>query len=403
MKEDKLKALAAELAKEIKTERDLSAFSGDLMKLVVETALGAEMAEHLGYDKYEATGRGSGNSRNGTTRKKVRGSHGVVEIETPRDRNGTFEPQIIGKRQTRLTQFDDQILALYAKGMSTRDIVAAFRDMYDADVSASLVSRVTDAVLDEVEAWQSRPLDPLYPILYLDCLVMKVRQGRRVIRKSVYLALAVNIDGYKELLGLWIAETEGAHFWLDVLTELYDRGVADILIACVDGLTGFPDAIEAVYPQTKVQLCIVHMMRNSLRFVPWKERKRVAADLKSIYRSTTLDQAEQALDDFAQKWDEKYPSIARMWHRHWANLIPLFDYPQEIRKVMYTTNAIESLNSVVRKAVKNRKIFPSDQAVFKTVYLATQAASARWTRPVHRWTQALNRFMLEFGERVKID
>ena len=228
-----------------------------------------KVIERLGYDKYEATGRGSGNSRNGTTRK------------------------IIGKRQTRLTQFDDQILALYAKGMSTRDIVAAFRDMYDADVSASLVSRVTDAVLDEVEAWQSRPLDPLYPILYLDCLVMKVRQGRRVIRKSVYLALAVNIDGYKELLGLWIAETEGAHFWLDVLTELYDRGVADILIARVDGLTGFPDAIEAVYPQTKVQLCIVHMMRNSLRFVPWKERKRVAADLKSIYRSTTLDQAEQ--------------------------------------------------------------------------------------------------------------
>lgn len=400
MEHDELKALAARLAKDLKTEEDLGALTRELTKLTVETALGAEMETHLGYAKHAPVGHGSGNSRNGHGRKTLRGSHGEVEIATPRDRNGSFEPRLIGKRQTRLTQFDDQILALYAKGMSTRDIVAAFREMYGAEVSATLVSRVTEAVLEQVELWQGRPLDEVYPIVFLDCVVLKVRQDRRVLRKSMYLALGITTDGEKELLGLWLSETEGAKFWLSVLTELQNRGVRDIFIACVDGLTGFPDAIEAVYPQARVQLCLVHMVRHSVRYVGWKDRKAVCADLKRIYTSATETQAERALTAFEAAWDERYPSIGQSWRRHWPNLITLFDYPPEIRRVTYTTNAIESLNSVIRKATKNRRIFPSDAAAMKVVFLAAQAASARWTRPIKDWKAAMNRFEIEHGERL---
>ena len=291
MNQDQLRAMAAELAKGIKTEKDLSRLTQQLVKLTVETALNAELESHLGYEKYAPEGKGTGNSRNGYSAKRLKGSHGEVAIETPRDRDGSFEPQIIRKGQTRLTQMDEQILTLYAKGLSTRDIVETFKEMYDADVSATLISKVTERVIDEVHAWQNRPLDSVYPIVYLDCIVLKIRHDKRVINKSMYLALGINMEGHKELLGLWLAETEGAKFWLSVLTELKNRGLEDILIACVDGLKGFPDAIAAEYPQTKIQLCIVHMVRHSLRFVSWKDYKAVTADLKLIYQSATEDEA----------------------------------------------------------------------------------------------------------------
>ena len=393
-------ALARKVGKQFKSEQDLADFSRLLKKLAVEAALGAEVEDHLGYAKHESKGRGTGNSRNGYSRKTLKGDHGEVEIETPRDRNGSFEPQLIRKGQTRLTQFDDQILALYAKGMSTRDIVATFQEMYDADVSPALISKVTDAVLDRVLEWQSRPLDNLYPIVYLDCIVLKIRHNKRVINKAMYLALGISLDGHKELLGLWLAETEGAKFWLSVLTELQTRGLRDIFIAAVDGLSGFPEAINTVYPQTKIQLCIVHMVRNSLKFVSWKDRKAVAADLRKIYRSLTVDEAEQELAAFANTWDEKYPTISQSWQRHWPNLMTLFDYPDILRDLIDTTNAIASLNSVIRKAVNNRKVFPHDQAALKVVYLPIEAAAKKWSMPIRHWKGALNRFMIEFPERM---
>jgi len=394
----KLVALASELAKHMKTESDISNLSQLLTKLTVETALGAEMEEHLGYGRHERSD--IGNYRNGHSNKRLIGDHGEVEIDVPRDRHSKFEPQLIQKGQSRLTHFDDQIIALYSKGMSTRDIVAAFKDMYDAEVSASLISKVTDAVIERVIEWQNRPLDELYPIVYMDCIRVKVRQDKRVINKAVYIALGINLNGEKEVLGLWIQENEGAKFWLSVLTELKTRGVQDMFIACVDGLTGFPDAISAVFPQTKIQLCIVHMVRNSLRFVSWKERKAVAADLRRVYRSISVEEAEQELNAFAEKWDDKFPTISQMWRRHWDNLITLFEYPDDIRKAIYTTNAIESLNSVVRKAIKNRKVFPTDNSAMKVVYLAIESASKKWTMPIHNWKAALNRFMIEFPDRM---
>jgi putative transposase len=398
--EQQLKAHAAELAKGIKSEADLNTLTQKLVKMTVEAALGAELDEHLGYPKHDPAGRGSGNSRNGASSKRLKGQHGEVDISVPRDRAGTFAPQFVRKGQTRLTQMDDQILALYAKGMTTRDIVDAFKEMYDADVSATLVSKVTEQVMETVTEWQNRPLDRVYPIVYLDCIVLKIRQNKRVINKSMYVALGVNMEGQKELLGLWLAETEGAKFWLSVLTELKNRGLEDILIACVDGLKGFPEAIVAEYPEAKVQLCIVHMVRNSLKYVSWKDYKAVTADLKEIYTAATEAAAQAERDRFAEKWDGTYPQISKSWATHWPNLITLFEYPPEIRKVIYTTNAIESLNSVIRKATKQRKVFPTDDSAMKVVYLAMQAASKKWTMPIRNWKPALNRFMIEFGDRL---
>ena len=394
-----LQSLAAELAKNLKTEKDLSALSREIIKLTVETALGKEMEEHLGYAKHSPDGRGTGNSRNGTSKKTLKGQIGEVEISTPRDRLGTFSPQFIKKGQTRLTEFDDQILALYARGMTTRDIAATFKEMYGAEVSHTLVSRVTEAVIDQVVAWQNRPLDEIYPVVYLDCIVIKVHQDKRVVKKSIYLALGINTEGHKELLGMWLSETEGAKFWLSVLTELQNRGVQDIIIAAVDGLTGFPEAINTVFPKTQVQLCIVHMVRNSLKYVSYKDRKSVAADLKRIYQSITVEEATLELNAFAEKWDSRYPSIAKSWITHWENVIPLFCYPDEIRKIIYTTNAIESLNSVIRKAIKNRRIFPNDTSAFKVVFLAIQKASEKWTMPIRNWKPAMNRFLIEYDDR----
>jgi transposase-like protein len=389
-----------DLARGVKSERDLAALTHDLLKITVEASLNTEMDAHLGYTKHSPEGYGSGNSRNGYGTKKLKSGHGIIEIETPRDRNGSFEPQFVAKNQTRLTHFDDKILTLYAKGMSTRDIVETFRELYGADISPTLVSNVTEAVLGKVIEWQSRPLDALYPILYLDCIVVKIRQDKRVINKAVYLALGVNLEGKKELLGLWLSENEGAKFWLSVMTELKNRGVKDVLIACVDGLTGFPEAIAAAFPRTQVQLCIVHMVRNSLRFVSWKDRKQVAAGLKKIYQSVTVTEAEQELEAFAEQWDRQYPSISRSWRSHWANLIAFFDYPDEIRKIIYTTNAIESINSVIRKATDQRKLFPNDDAALKVIYLAIENAAKKWSMPLRDWKPAINQFMIMFPDRM---
>lgn len=393
--------LIDELAKSIKTEKDLAALSKHLLKLTVERAMDTELDEHLGYERH-AKSKETNNSRNGYSSKTLKGSFGEVEIETPRDRQSSFEPQIIRKGQTRITGMDEQILALYAKGMTTRDIAAVFKEMYDAEVSHTLISKVTDSVIDEVIAWQARPLEAVYPIIYLDCIVVKCHQDKRVINKSIYLALAINLSGQKELLGLWIAENEGSKFWLSVLTELNQRGVKDIFIACVDGLTGFPEAINAVFPKTRIQLCIVHLVRNSLRYVPHKDMKSVASDLKAIYRATTLESAEAALLEFGEKWDDKYPAISRSWNSHWQNILTLFAFPEEIRKIIYTTNAIESLNSVIRKAINNRKIFPSDRSALKVVFLATQKASQKWTMSLRDWRAAMNYFAIEFDGRIDV-
>jgi len=398
MNKEELEAFAKEAAKSIKTPDDLNQFSQMLKKITVEAALNAEMDEHLGYQKHSKST--SVNSRNGKTSKRIKTEDGEFELDTPRDREGSFEPQLVKKHQSRFTSMDDKILWLYAQGMSTRDIVNAFHEWYGADISPTLVSRVTSAVMEQVTEWQSRPLDAIYPIVYLDCLVVKIRQDKRVIKKSIYLALGINIDGHKELLGMWISENEGAKFWLGVLTELSQRGVEDILIACVDGLKGFPDAINTAYPQTHVQLCIVHMVRNSLKYVSWKDYKAVTADLKLIYRSSTEEEALLELERFAEKWDNQYPQIAKSWRANWDNLNTLFNYPDAIRKAIYTTNAIESLNSVIRRAIKKRKIFPNDDSARKMIYLAIKEASKKWTMPIRDWRNAMSRFIIEFEERL---
>ena len=398
MNPEDLEAFAKEAAKSIKTTSDLDNFRQMLTKVTVEAALNAELDEHLGYNKNAKSI--NPNSRNGKSTKTVKTESGQFELETPRDRDGSFDPQLVQKGQTRFTSMDDKILSLYAKGMTTREIVSTFKEMYGADVSASLISRVTDAVIERVIEWQSRPLDRVYPIVYLDCIVLKIRQDKQVINKSVYLVLGVTMEGHKELLGMWMSENEGAKFWLNVLTELQNRGLQDILIACVDGLKGFPDAINSAYPNTRIQLCVVHMVRNSVRYVPWKDYKAVTADLKRIYQSATEDEALLALDQFSELWDSKYPQISRSWRSHWDNLNTLFGYPPEIRKAIYTTNAIESLNSVIRKAIKKRKLFPTDDSAKKVVFLAIMEASKKWTMPIRNWKAALNHFMIEFDERL---
>lgn len=371
-----------------------------LTKALVERALEAEMEAHLGHAKNESVTNPAGNTRNGKSSKTLKGEFGELPIEIPRDRHGSFEPQLVPKHQTRWDGFDEKILSLYARGMSVREIQAHLTEMYGAEVSPTLISTVTDAVIDEVKTWQSRPLDALYPIVYLDCIHVKVRDAGAVRAKAVYLALGINLAGEKELLGIWIAQTEGAKFWLQVVTELKNRGVQDIFIACVDGLKGFPEAIETVYPKTAVQLCIVHMVRYSLNYVSWKLRKEVAADLRTIYTAATVDEAERRLDEFEAQWGADYPSIVKSWRGNWARLIPFFDYPPEIRKVIYTTNAIESVNMSLRKITKNRGSFPSDEALLKLFYLALNNIRKKWTMPIRDWKAALNRFTIQFEDRM---
>lgn len=394
--------LVESLLKNYKEPGDIFGESGlfkQLKKALVERILDGEMTTELGYEKHDKAGNNSGNSRNGYTKKTIKSNDGELDIQVPRDRNNQFEPKLIPKNQTRFGELDEKIISLYARGMTTRDIQDQLQDLYQVEISSTLISNVTNEVIDEVKAWQSRPLDKLYPIVYLDALVIKVQQDKRVINKAFYLALGVNSEGQKELLGIWISENEGAKFWLNVMTELKNRGVDDIFIACVDGLTGFPEAIEAVYPNTEVQLCIVHMVRNSLRYVSWKSRKEVAADLKLIYGADTLEAAELAFNSFRDKWDAEYPSIGKSWQSHWNHVIPFFSYPKEIRKVIYTTNAIESLNASLRKVIKNKRVFPSDDAALKQLYLALRNISKKWTMPLQNWKEAMNRFTILFEDR----
>jgi putative transposase len=395
--------LIDQLLKDYKSPEDVLGENGllkQLTKAVLERAMQAELSHHLGYEKHSLKGNNSGNSRNGKSKKTLKGDFGNLPIEVPRDRNASFEPKIIPKGETRFAGFDDKILSLYARGMTTRQIQQHLEEIYQVEVSPSLISTVTDAIIDEVKAWQSRPLDAVYPIVYLDCLMVKIRDGGHIQNKAIYLAIGINREGLKEALGLWVAQTEGAKFWLSVMTELKNRGVQDIFIACVDGLKGFPEAIETVFPKTQVQLCIVHLVRNSLNYVGWKERKAVAADLRRIYRSPSREAAEQELERFAQKWDEKFPSIVPMWRRNWERVAVFFAYPEEIRRVIYTTNAIESVNMGLRKIIKNRGSFPNDEAAMKLIYLGLQNISERWTMPIREWKAALNRFAIVFGERL---
>ena len=396
-------ALIDELLKECKDPKEILGENGllkQLTKRLVEKTLEAEMTHHLGYEPHAPEGRSTGNNRNGKSRKNVITDSGAIEIDVPRDRNASFDPQFVRKRQRRLEGFDDKVLAFYARGLSTREIQAQFEDIYGVEVSPALISNVTDAVLEDAQAWQSRPLAPVYPVLYFDAIFVKSRQEGPVRNKAVYLALGINMEGVKELLGLWIADTEGSKFWLSVFNELKNRGVQDCFIACVDGLKGLPEAVEAVFPQARVQLCIVHKVRNSLKYVTWKERKAVAADLRAIYGAATLAEAEQALADFAEHWDTKYPAIGPSWKADWQRLTVFFDYAPDIRKVIYTTNAIESLNYSLRRLLKTKGAFPNDDAIRKILYLAIGNASRKWTMPIRNWKAALNQFVILFGDRV---
>ena len=398
--------LIEDLLQNYKKPEDLIGENGllkQLTKQLLERAMAAEMTEHVGYEKHKAEGNNSGNSRNGKSAKTIKGTFGEIVLATPRDRNGTFEPQIIEKHQTRFTGFDANIISLYARGLSTREIQQHLEEIYHVEVSAALISNVTEEVIDEVRGWQNRQLDEVYPIMYLDAIQFKVRDNGHVKNKAIYLAIGLTMEGLKEVLGLWIAQTEGAKFWLQVVTELKNRGVTDIFIACVDGLKGFPEAIESVFPQTEVQLCIVHLVRHSLNYVGWKQRREVAADLKLIYTAATDEQAEQRLDEFSLKWDEKFPMIAKSWRSNWTRVIPFFAHPPEIRKIIYTTNAIESLNMSLRKVTKARGSFPNDEAVSKLLYLALRNIAKKWTMPVHDWRTALNRFAIIYENRLPAD
>ena len=370
-----------------------------LTKAVLERALRVEMTGHLGYEKHDPAGYKSGNSRNGHSNKKLTGEFGQIDLETPRDRQGTFEPKIIPKHQTRFTGFDDKIISMYSRGMTTREIQGHLEEMYSYDVSPALISQITDAVQDEVRAWQSRPLDPTYAIIYLDALYVRMRDNGQVQNRAVYVAIGVNMQGIKDVLGLWSSANEGAKFWLQVLTEIRNRGVKDVFIACVDGLKGFPDAIESVFPKAIVQLCIVHMVRHTLNYVSWKQRREVAADLRTIYTATTKQGAELALDQFAAKWDKTHKTLSEVWRRNWERIIPFFEFPPEIRKVIYTTNAVESLNMTLRKIIKTRGSFPNEEAAFKLLFLALRNHSKKWNA-VQSWREALDHFQQLWPERM---
>ena len=404
-KKSRQDALIDELLEDVEDPKEILGKNGllkQLTKRLVERTLEAELTNHLGYEPHEQKGRGTGNSRNGKGRKAVKSETGEIDIQVPRDRNGTFEPKLVKKRQRRLEGFDDKVLALYSRGLSTRGIQEQLEELYGVDVSPTLISNVTNAIMDEVRAWQSRPLSSVYPILYFDALFVKSRQEGPVKNKAVYLALGINLDGEKELLGLWIAETEGSKFWLSVFNEIKNRGVQDCFIACVDGLKGLPEAIESVFPETQVQLCIVHKLRNSFKYVPWKDRKAVAKDLKAVYGAATIKEAEHALNKFSDTWDAKYPAISPSWRTDWDRLTVFFDYSSEIRKAIYTTNAIESLNYSLRKILKNRGAFPNDDSILKILYLAINRAAKKWTMPIRNWKAALNQFVILFGDRVPV-
>ena len=397
--------LIDQLLKDYKSPEDVLGENGllkQLTKALLERALKAELSHHLGYEKRHPKGNNSGNARNGKSHKTLKGDFGSLPIDLPGDRQSSFEPKIVPKGQTRFEGFDDKIVSLYARGLTVREIASHLEEIYQAEVSPTLISQVTDAVKDEVRAWQSRPLEPLYPIIYLDCIMVKIRDGAHILNKAIYLVIGVNLEGIKEVLGMWVAQNEGAKFWLGVVTELRNRGVEDIFIACVDGLKGLPEAIETVYPRAQVQQCIVHLVRQSLNYVHWKQRKEVACDLRLIYGSATREQAELRLEEFSQKWDSKYPTISPSWRRNWERIVPFLAYPEEIRKVIYTTNAIESVNRGLRKVIKNRGSLPNDESALKLIYLALGNISQKWTRPIKEWKAAMNRFAIVFEGRLPI-
>jgi putative transposase len=394
--------LIGQLLAEYKKPEDIIGENGllkQLTKAVLERALQAELTDHLGYEKHDPVGYKSGNSRNGNSQKKLKGEFGELALETPRDRQGTFEPKIVAKGQTRFDGFDDKILSLYARGMTTREIQAHLQEIYGIEVSPMLVSNVTEAVQEEVRVWQNRPLEPIYPIVYLDALYVRMRDNGHVQNRAVHVAIGVNLEGYKEVLGLWTSGSEGAKFWLQVLTELRNRGVQDIFIACVDGLKGFPAAIETVYPHTQVQLCIVHLVRQSLSYVSWKQRRAMASDLRPVYGAPNAEEAGRQLEEFASKWDGTHPTISQVWRRNWERITPFFAFPKEIRKVIYTTNAVESLHMSLRKIIKTRGSFPNEEAAIRLLYLALRNHSQKWSF-VQSWREALNRFQILWPERM---
>jgi len=399
---DKADELIKELLADYKGPEDLIGANGlmkRLTKKLVEGAMGAEMTHHLGYATHGTAGEGAANARNGTSPKTLKGDFGQVQIEVPRDRDGSFEPKIVAKHQRRFAGFDDKILSMYARGMSTREIQGHLAEIYAIEVSPTLISEVTDAVIEEVKLWQNRPLENLYPILFLDALMVKMRHEGRVENRAVYVAIGIDLEGQKDVLGLWTSANEGSKFWLQVLTDLRNRGVKDVFLACVDGLKGFPQAIESVFPHAQVQLCIVHLTRASLNYVSWKERKAVAQDLKAIYRAETVETAEQELNTFSKKWDVRYPTISSLWKRHWERVIPFFAYPAEIRRIVYTTNAVESLNMSLRKIIKTRGSFPSEEAALKLLFLALRNVVDRW-EIVQHWKAALSRFTILWEDRI---
>ncbi len=394
--------LIDELLAGASTEEEIAGPGGllaDLTKRLVERAMEVELTDHLGYEPHQEPPGGAENQRNGSTGKTLMTEHGPVALDTPRDRNGSFEPKIVRKRQRRFVGFDEKILALYSRGLSTRDISAHLQEIYGVKVSRDLISKVTDAVMDDVRDWAKRPLEDIYPIVFLDCMVLKIREGGTVQRRALYLALGVTLDGDRDVLGMWFQETEGAKFWMQVLTDLKTRGVKDILIACVDGLTGFPDAIEAIFPKTTVQTCIVHLIRASLKYVPRREREQVARDLKPIYNAIDADQAQAELEAFDEKWGKRFPVITQAWLNAWEHVTPFLAFPPDVRRVIYTTNAIEALNRQLRKAIKTKGSFPNEDAARKLVYLALQNAVPQWTR-TRSWTAALLAFKIHFGDRV---
>ena len=399
---DETDEMIDKLLKEYRTPEEVVGEGGllaQLTKRLLERAMSAELTEHVGYERGDPEGRNSGNSRNGNSQKTLKGTFGTIPLEVPRDRAGTFEPQIIGKHQTRFKGFDDKIVSLYARGLSTREIQMHLEEIYQVEVSPGLISTVTEEVIDEVRAWQNRQLEEIYPIIYMDALQFKVRDSGRVRNKAVYLAIGVNLSGVKEMLGMWIAQTEGAKFWLQIVTELRNRGVQEVFIACVDGLKGFPEAIEAVFPQTIVQTCIVHLIRQSLRYVPRRQYDAVAKDLKPIYTAINADQALLELDAFEQKWGQQLPVIGQAWRSAWEYVTPFMAFEPEVRRVIYTTNAIEALNRQLRKAVKTKGSFPSEDAARKLLFLAIQNAVPQWTK-TRGWTKALLAFKIQFGDRL---
>jgi putative transposase len=391
-----------ELLAGARTEQEIVGPGGllsQLTKRLVERALEVELTDHVGYERHQEPPGGAGNQRNGTTPKTLITEHGRVPIDTPRDRDGSFSPKIVKKRQRRFEGFDDKILALYSRGLSTRDIEAHLAEIYGVNVGRDLISRVTDAVMDDVRAWQSRPLEDVYPVVFLDCMVLKIRDGGSVQRRACYLAMAIGLDGEREVLGMWFQANEGAKFWMQVLTDLKQRGLQDILIACVDGLKGFPEAIEAIYPRTTVQTCIVHLIRQSLKYVPRRQYDAVVKDLKPIYTAINPDEAMLALERFEEKWGQQIPVIGQAWRASWEYVIPFMAFEPDVRRVIYTTNAIEALNRQLRKALKTKGSFPNEDAARKLIYLAIQNATPKWTR-TRGWTKALLAFKIQFGDRL---